>query len=159
MNNNTMKTLCLLLGLFFFIPAFAQQSKGSAHRTVYGTKPDTAGVMDASKVEGYMDTKTRISVAIRGKILKVTKSKGGWFTIDAGNGRTIAAHFKNYKVSIPTSLAGKTAVMDGVASKQFIADDQQHFAGDTVKGKKQSQVKTNAKRRLTFEVEGMIVDK
>lgn len=106
-----------------------------------------------------MDQKVRISVAIRGRVLKVTQSKGGWFTIDAGNGRIISAHFKNYDVTIPTALAGRTVVLDGVAQKQFIADDQQHFAGDTVKGKKQSQVKANAKRGLTFEVSGMIVDK
>jgi len=42
--------------------------------------------------------------------------------------------------------------------KQFIADDQQHFAGDTVTGKKQHEVKTNPKRRLSLEVKGMMVD-
>jgi len=137
----------------------AQKRSGLVHGKIFGSKPDTTGVMAASKVEDFMDTKVRISVAVRGKILKVTKEKGGWFTLDAGNGRTIAAHFKNYAVTIPAALAGWTVVLDGVAQKQFIADDQQHYAGDTVKGKKQSQVKTNPKRRLTFEVSGMILDK
>jgi len=137
----------------------AQKRTGLVHGKIFGSKPDTTGVMAASKVEDFMDTKVRISVAIRGRVLKVTKPKGGWFTIDAGNGRIISAHFKNYDVTIPTALAGHTVVLDGVAQKQFIADDQQHFAGDTVKGKKQSQVKTNTKRRLTFEVTGMVVDK
>src|SRR5581483_10935138 len=111
-----MKTFFLLLGMIFFVPALAQQTKCPVHGTIYGAKPDTTGIMDASKVEGFMDTKTRLSVAIRGKILNVTKSRGGWFTIDAGNGRTIAAHFKNYDVTIPLSLAGRTVILDGVAA-------------------------------------------
>ncbi len=105
-----------------------------------------------------MDKKARITTAIRGKVLKVTKQKGGWFDIDAGNGKVIAAHFKLYNITIPDDLKGCTIVAEGVAAKQFIADDQQHFAGDTVTGKKQHSVKTNPKQRLTFEVKGLLVE-
>lgn len=154
-----MKNTFLLLLLLFSAPVFAQNKKAPIHGTTYGEKPDTTGVMDASKVEGFMGKKARISVAVRGKILKVTRPKGGWFTVDAGGGRIISAHFREAGVNIPQSLAGRTVVMDCVASKQFIADDQQHFAGDTVNGKKQSHVNTNPKRRLSFEVKGMVVDK
>jgi len=154
-----MKVAYLLLFLLFSFSAPAQKHSGLVHGKIFGAKPDTTGVMAASKVEDFMDKKVRISVAVRGKILKVTKEKGGWFTLDAGNGRTISAHFKNYAVTTPTSLEGRTVVLDGIAQKQFLADDQQHYAGDTAKEKKQSQVKANAKRRLTFEVSGMMIDK
>ncbi|HVS91068.1 MAG TPA: DUF4920 domain-containing protein [Mucilaginibacter sp.] len=153
-----MKKIHLLLALLFSVPAFAQTRTSLAHGTIFGSKPDTTGVMAASKVEGFMDNKARISVSIKGKVTKVTKSKGGWFEMDAGNGRIIRAHFKNYGVNIPASLAGHTVVLDGIAAKQFIADDGQHFAGDTVNGKKQHKVNTNPKRRLTFEVKGMMVE-
>jgi hypothetical protein len=157
--SNTMKNIFLLLLLLFSAPVFAQNKKAPVHGTVYGDKPDTTGVIDASKVEGFMDKKATISVAVRGKIIKVTKARGGWFTIDAGGGRIITAHFRNAGVNIPQSLAGRTVVMDCVASKQFIADDQQHFAGDTVNGKKQSHVNADPKRRLSFSVKGMVVDR
>jgi hypothetical protein len=49
-------------------------------------------------------------------------------------------------------------IIEGVAQKQFIADDLQHFAGDTVQGKKQHQVNANPNQRLTFEVTGLMVD-
>ena len=151
-------TFLLLFALLFSLFASAQKQTAPVHGRIYGDKPDTTGVMPADKVEEFMANKIRVSVAVRGKVLKVTKSKGGWFTIDEGNGSIISAHFKNYDVNIPASLAGKTVILDVVAQKQFIADDQQHFAGDTVTGKKQSQVKTNPKRRLTFEVKGMMVE-
>jgi hypothetical protein len=154
-----MKTTFLLLAILFSLTVFAQERRGPVHGQIFGSKPDTTGVMAASKVEDFMDKKVRISVAIRGRVLKVIKQKGGWFTIDAGNSRSISAHFKNYDVTIPTALAGRTVILDGVAQKQFIADDQQHFAGNTVKGKKQSQVNATAKHRLTFEVSGMMVDR
>lgn len=115
-------------------------------------------MMDASKVEAHMDKKTRISVTIKGKVLKVTQPKGGWFEIDAGNGKIINAHFKNYDVTIPFELKGKYVIADGVAQKQFIADDQQHLAGDTATGKKQHSFKTNPKEKLTFEVSGLMVE-
>lgn len=153
-----MKNIILLLAVLFSFSLFAQQHLSTVHGTVYDAKPDTMGMIKASQVEDFMDKKARISITIRGKVLKVTKQKGGWFDIDAGNGKIIAAHFKNYNVNIPAELKGRTIIADGVAQKQFIADDQQHFAGDTVVGKKQHGVKTDPKKRLTFEVKGLMVD-
>lgn len=126
---------------------------------VYGTKPNLTNMMNAEKVEAFMGTRTRISATIRGKVVNVTKQKGGWFTIDAGNGKSIAAHFKNYNVTIPMNLKGRYVIAEGVAAKQFIADDMQHMAGDTVSGKKQHNTKTNPKQGITFEVTGLMVDK
>ncbi|HEY4196925.1 MAG TPA: DUF4920 domain-containing protein [Mucilaginibacter sp.] len=153
-----MKTLFLLQTLLFSIPVFAQTNKGLPHGTTFGTKPDTTAIVTAAKLEAFMAQKTRITIAIKGKVLKVTKQKGGWFDLDAGNGKVIAAHFKNYNTNIPADLKGRTIIAAGVAQKQFIADDRQHFAGDTVTGKKQHQVKTNPKKRVTFEATGLMVE-
>lgn len=149
-----MKTTFLLLAMLFSWPVFAQKPHGPVHGKTFGSKPDTTGVMDASKIEEFMGKKPRVSVAIRGKILKVTKEKGGWFTVDEGHGRTISAHFKNYDVTIPRSLAGRTVILDGVAARQFVADDQQHFAGNASAGKQRSK-----SRGITFEVSGLYVDR
>ncbi|SHN31233.1 DUF4920 domain-containing protein [Mucilaginibacter sp. OK098] len=153
-----MKLLSLFFGLLFSLSAFAQKQTPLPHGTVYGTKPDTGAMLDAAKLEAFMGKKTRISTTVKGRVLNVTKQKGGWFTIDAGNGKVIAAHFKIYNITIPAALKGKCIVAEGIAEKQFIADDLQHFAGDTTSGKKQHAVKTNPKRRLTFEVKGLMVE-
>ncbi|WP_183568037.1 DUF4920 domain-containing protein [Mucilaginibacter sp. SP1R1] len=151
----------LFASLFFLIiPAIvlAQKHTPLPHGMVYGQKPNITALMKADTLEAFMGKKTRISTTIRGKVTKVLHQKGGWFELDAGSGKTIAAHFKNYDVTIPADLVGRWVIMEGVAQKQFIADDLQHLAGDTVTGKKQHQVKTNDKRRLTFEVKGLFVD-
>jgi hypothetical protein len=153
-----MKTPSLLLALLFSYVLFLFAQK-PVHSTVFGARPDTVSVVSASKLEAFMDKKPRISTTIRGKVIKVTKTKGGWFEIDAGNGKVISAHFRDYNINIPVNIKGRTVIAEGVAQKQFIADDQQHFAGDTVSGKKQQNVKTNPKRKLTFEVKGMMIEK
>jgi hypothetical protein len=154
-----MKLSIFLIGLLLSTAALAQQHTPLPHGTVYGAKPDTQAMMSATKLESFMGKKTRISTTIEGRVTKVIHEKGGWLEVDAGNGKVIAAHFKDYNINIPGNLAGRTVIIEGVAQKQFIADDLQHLAGDTVTGKKQHQVKTNAKRKLTFEVKGLQVDK
>ena len=153
-----MKTITIIFAVIIAGLLTNRQGAPSMRGKVFGTRPDSTGMIKASQVESFMDKKTRISITIKGKVLKVTKQKGGWFDIDAGNGKVIAAHFKTYNVTIPTDLKGKYVVADGVAQKQFIADDGQHFAGDTVTGKKQHTTKTNPKQRLTFEVKGLMVE-
>lgn len=154
-----MKLLPLFAALFISASVFAQKHTPLPHGMVFGDKPDTLAMMNANKVEDFMGKKTRISTTIEGRVIAVTKQKGGWFEVDGGGGKIIAAHFKNYNVTIPMDLAGRTVIMEGVAQKLFIADDLQHLAGDTVTGKKQHKVKTDANRRLTFEVKGLLVDK
>ena len=155
-----MKAINLFSTLFFFLvfSATAQQHAALSHGMVFGKKPRAVSVLNANEVQSFMGKKTRISATIKGKVIKVTKTKGGWFEIDAGSGKIIDAHFKEYNVTIPADLKGHEIIAEGVAEKQFIADDLQHFAGDTVKGKKEHRVKTNPKQKLTFEVTGLMVE-
>jgi len=138
---------------------FAQKHTPLPHGMVFGIAPSNINQMPATKLETFMGKRTRTSVVIYGKVLRVTKEQGGWFELDAGNGKVIAAHFRDYNIKIPTDLKGRQVIIDGVAEKQFIADDLQHLAGDTVQGKKQHTVKTNPKEKLTFEVKGLMVNK
>ncbi|WP_431200762.1 DUF4920 domain-containing protein [Mucilaginibacter sp. P25] len=94
-----------------------------------------------------------------GRVIKVIKEKGGSFEMDAGNNRVITAHFTNAGINLPRQLAGRTVIISGIAAKQFIADDLQHMAGDTVSGKKQHKVNANPGRKVSFEVKGLMIDK
>jgi hypothetical protein len=155
-----MKSLRLiLLILISWVYAQAQKPTPLPHGMVFGAAPSTVSLRKANELESFMGKRTRTTVSIIGKVIKVTKSKGGWFLMDAGDGKIISAHFKNYNINLPAALKGRQVIIEGVASKQFIADDLQHFAGDTVKGKKQHEVKTDPKRRLLFEVKGLMVNK
>ena len=151
-----MKILATITAILLAANTFAQNTP-LPHGMVYGAKPDTTAMLPANKMESFMGKRTRTSATIKGKVLKVTRPKGGWFMVDAGNGKAINAHFKNYKIILPADIQGKTVIIEGVAAKQFIADDLQHFAGDTTLKKKKTRVKANPKQQLVFEVKGLMV--
>jgi pectate lyase len=147
-----MKTIFLLQALLFSFATFAQTGKQLPHGTYFGRKPDETVVVNAEKLQAFMAQKPRITIAVKGKVAKVIKEKGGWFDLDAGSGKVIAAHFKDYNINIPANLKGHTVIVEGVAQKQIVSDDQQHFAGA-------NQPKTKDKpNQLTFEATGLMVE-
>ncbi len=146
--------ICLFCGV-----AMAQKKTPLPHGMVFGTKPKGIGPIPATTLERMMGGKVRQTAAISGKITRVTKEKGGWFEIDAGGGKTIAAHFANYNVTLPKAIAGRVVIIEGVAQRVLNPTDLQHFAGDTVTGSKQHRETVNKQRRLTFEVLGLVIDK
>ena len=152
-----MKSILSLITLLFTLSGFAQKPTPLPHGMIFGTKPDTTAMMPAYKVEAFMGKRTRLITTLRGKVIEVTKPKGGWFNVDAGNGKIIRSHFKNVGINLPYDLKGKIVIMEGAAAKQFIADDMQHLAGDTVIVKKQRTYKPTPKRSLVFEVKGLMV--
>jgi hypothetical protein len=133
------------------------QNNKYAHGTVFGEKPNVSQVVEASKLESFLGRRTGITTAVKGKILKVKNPKGGWFDLDAGNGKIIAAHFKNYNVNLPAGLKGHTVIADGVVQHPLNSAAMQHFAGDKDKkatGAKQQPAK---KDTLMLVVRGLIV--
>ena len=144
-----MKTIYLLLLLFLFSFSLSAQDK-PLHGKVYGNKPGAA-IVDADKLESYLGERSRKETTIKGKVLNVVKEKGGWFTIDAGNGKTIAAHFAKYDVEIPAGLKGCTVVVEGIVQRQSALTSQQPLAGE-----KQASDKTTNK--LSIEVTGIMVE-
>jgi hypothetical protein len=154
-----MKRLLTLVFIFCTITGFAQKHTPLPHGMVFGDKPKDIAPVPAYKIEDFMGKKIRQTTALTGKIIKVTKEQGGWFEMDAGAGRVIAAHFKNYNIKLPQAIKGRTVIIEGVAQRLLTADDMQHFAGDTVTGARQHKEKVNPKARITFEVWGLMVDK
>lgn len=104
-----------------------------------------------------MGKKIRISTTVRGTVINVTKEKGGWFNLDAGGGKVISGHFKNYNVIIPTALKGRVVIIEGVAVKQIDATNGQRFGGNINATK--DNVLHEKDVALTFEVSGLMVYK
>jgi len=134
---------------------FAQQPVKLPHGMVFGIKPSTVGLMPASQLESFMGKRTRITTAIVGKVLKVTNTKEGWFTIDAGKGKVIDARFKTEGVGLPPNIKGREVIISGVATKQFNAFDAQREAGS----KPTPQKQPNQQQPLSFEAVGLMVNK
>ena len=117
------------------------------HGMVYGDKPNKVSMLTAQRLEAFMGKRTRISTTISGTIIKVLKPKGGWFDVDAGNGKVIAAHFKNYNVMLPSALKGRHVIVEGVAQKQFTPLDTKKW-----------RQKASRDKKIVFEVKGLMID-
>ncbi|PTQ99914.1 uncharacterized protein DUF4920 [Mucilaginibacter yixingensis] len=149
-----MKTLGIMICLA--AATLAQAQHKLPHGMVYGAKPNTTQIIAANKLEDWMARRPRVSTTIKGRVLKVTDVRGGWFEMDGGRGRVIAAHFNRSGVNLPKNLAGKTAVVEGIAQRQMVAADKQHFAGDRANGH-QPEVNTDPRKHITFEAKGLEV--
>ncbi|MFD0795736.1 DUF4920 domain-containing protein [Mucilaginibacter litoreus] len=154
-----MRYLSILYLILVSVTCFAQKHTPLPHGMIFGNKPNAIAPIAATDIERSMGGKIRQTTAIIGKIIKVKREAGGWFLMDAGNGRVIDAHFANYNIHLPEAIEGRTVIIEGVAQRRLIADDAQHFAGDTVHGKKQHKEKVDPKERIIFEVQGLVVDK
>ncbi|MBS7565880.1 DUF4920 domain-containing protein [Mucilaginibacter sp. Bleaf8] len=152
-----MKNICFALLLVILAAGniSAQKRTPLPHGMVFGAKPSTVSLIPASRLNAYMDKRARVTAAIVGTVAEVTKSKGGWFTMKAGKGQVIAAHFKNYNINLPKALKGREVIISGKASKQFNAFDAQREAGD----RRRNVTRPGTKQPISFEVEGLMVNK
>jgi len=151
---NMIRLFSLVSLMYLAVAVYAQQTP-LPHGMVFGSKPDTSVIMDAAKTAGFMDKKIRITTTIKGRVTEVTKEKGGWFKLDAGRGKFITAHFKDYNVKLPKALKGRIVIMRGIAYRQFNAANGLQFSGDTTAVKEQAVQKGNG--AVSFEVAGLMV--
>lgn len=116
-----------------------QKKVALPHGMAFGQKVDNLQGMRADKLEAFMGKMIRISTTITGMVIQVDTPKGGWFRMDAGNGKVIAVHFRDYGMILPKELKGRTVMVQGVAQKLLNG-------------------KVDPKRKLTFEASGLMVE-
>ncbi|MGY3214678.1 DUF4920 domain-containing protein [Mucilaginibacter sp. HD30] len=151
-----MKVVVFIIAMLFSCNAYAQQTP-LPHGMVFGQRPDTTIIVASTKAMDLMGKKIRINTTLRGRVINVTKQKGGWFKLDAGDGKVISAHFKNYNVTLPMALKGRIVIIEGVAVKLVDSTNGQRFGGNTAVDK--DIVYKGKPLALTFEVSGLMVYK
>ncbi|MDX1902695.1 MAG: DUF4920 domain-containing protein [Thermonemataceae bacterium] len=141
-------TLVLAMGISIF--AFSQK--------YYGEKINATGAIAVSELPKMLEGKNSINTKIEGKIESVCQVKGCWMQLDMGNGKKVRVTFKDYAFFMPKKSAGKTAILEGVASKE-ITDiaTLKHYAEDAGKSKEEIAKITQAKEEIVFEAKGVII--
>lgn len=151
-----MKLLSLFIAMLLSFNTYAQQTP-LPHGMVFGQRPDTTMIVAATKAAAFMGKKIRVNTTIKGRVSNVTKEKGGWFKLDAGGGKVISAHFKNYNVTLPKALKGRIVIIEGVAVKQVDPTNGQRFGGNVAASKDNVLQRKNV--ALNFEVSGLMLYK
>ena len=95
---------------------------------IYGEKVDVKTAHPIGDLETYFGRRTSITTTISGKVVDVNRN-GESLTLRDIKGRPVSVHFMKAGFKFPQNIRGKNVLIDGVISKQFVADNHQHFAG------------------------------
>jgi hypothetical protein len=113
------------------------------HGKIYGEKVDVKTAHPIGDMESYFGRRTSITTTISGKVVDVDKN-GDFFTIRDTKGRPVTVRFKNAGYKLPQDIKGKMVLIDGIISKQFIANNRQHYAGSNAGMDKTHQQNNNS---------------
>jgi len=98
------------------------------HGKIYGEKVDVKTAHPIGDLDAYFGRRTSVTTTISAKVTDVDKN-GSSFTVKDIKGRQVSVHFMKAGYTVPQSINGKNVLIDGVISKQFIANNHQHYAG------------------------------
>lgn len=155
-----MKRIVLLAIVFFIVQSgIAQPPKGKATPgTVYGAKTDDKNALMAAELPALLKTKDTVAVKIKVKVLEVCSKKGCWMTFKVNDNEDAFVKMKDYGFFVPTDLAGKTAILDGIAFvKTTSVSELKHYAEDAKKAQSEIDAITQPKNEIRFMANGILV--
>lgn len=124
---------------------------------IYGDKVDIKTAHPIGDLDKYMGHRVSVTTTVLGRVVKV-EDQGKTFMIKDDQGKMIPVHFAKAGFKVPQSIKGKKVLVDGVISKQFIADDHQHFAGSKPGTEKNVHQKTGPNQYVIAANGVQIVD-
>lgn len=125
--------------------------------SIYGdsiTSVDAISMVDMKAKMGGRNMYTKVT----GQIDAVCQTKGCWMDLKDDKGNTMKVTFKDYEFFVPKNIAGKTAIVEGVASYDTTTVDMlKHYAEDEGKSKMEIAAITEPHVDLVFEAVGVII--
>ena len=157
-----MKKLTLVLGITlscFLIKAQAPAGKAKVGDT-YGAKITEEGAIAISELPVMLKGKDTVSVKIRAKAISSCASKGCWMTLQIDGQNTAFVKMKDYGFFVPTAIADKNVVLDGIAFiKTTTVEELKHYAEDGKKSQAEVDAIREPKKEIRFLANGILVVK
>jgi len=145
-----------ILLLFISILVYGQDELKSTGN--FGNQIDKQGAISVRKLPAKMENSETVEIKVKGIVTEVCQAKGCWMTLDLGDDESIRVKFKDYGFFVPKDAAGKTAIVQGIASKEVVSvEEQKHLAEDAGKTEKEINSIKDPKEELTFVAEGVII--
>ncbi|WP_026309532.1 DUF4920 domain-containing protein [Niabella aurantiaca] len=155
-----MRNICLLMAcLFAGMLLYAQPPAGEAKKgDSYGEKITARGALSLNELALKLDKKDTLSTKIKGTILAVCPKKGCWMTMELPDRTRVLVKFKDYGFFVPTAIAGKTVVLNGVARQKLVSvNELKHYAEDAKKPQAEIDAITQPEKQVRFVAEGVLV--
>jgi len=157
-----MKNIALTLGLIVSsIIAIAQPPAGKAKiGDTYGAKVTEEGAIAITELPNLLKTKDTVVVKVKSKVVSSCASKGCWMTLQIDEKNTAFVKMKDYEFFVPTAIADKNVVLDGIAFiKTTTVAELKHYAEDGKKSQAEIDAITEPKKEIRFLANGIMVIK
>lgn len=140
-------------------PAEGETAQETPVLEVYGDSnmtPDNA--IESSQLIAMMEGHDSLKVKVSGTINECCQKKGCWMDVDLGNGQSMTVRFKDYGFFVPMDAAGRTAIMEGVATLDTMdVDWLRHKAQDAGKSEAEIAAITEPEVSVSFLASGVIL--
>ncbi len=123
----------------------------------YGVEITPDGAVPVNAISQKVSELGSGAVKVKGEISDVCAVKGCWMTIKDGE-QEMRVTFKDYGFFVPKDVAGKTAIMEGIAKVETISvETLRHYAEDAGESAEEIAKITKPEEELTFEAIGVII--
>jgi hypothetical protein len=96
-------------------------------------------------------------VRVEGKVEQVCQNKGCWMVLTDGK-QSVRVTFKDYGFFVPTGIAGKTVIAEGVVSKKTISEDEaRHQAEEAGKSEEEIKKIVGDQKQITLVADTVLV--
>ena len=120
-----MKYLFLFILPFVFLSCdnqdHSQNKKNEATNDgSYGIPMSNRETQNAFLLSELLENKNSDGIKLTGKIESVCQMSGCWIDMEIGNGKVVHITFNDEAFEVPKDIAGKTATVEGFATKEII---------------------------------------
>lgn len=102
-------------------------------------------------------TAEEMTVKVKGIVSDVCTAEGCWLKLKTAKGKMMVK-MKDHAFLVPTDINGKEIVVEGTAKmKEISVKEQQHYAEDAGKSKKEIAAIKEPKKEVVLQAKGILV--
>lgn len=126
---------------------------------VYGKEISPENSISVDSLEKLMASSEKIdNIKVSGEVSEVCQAEGCWLAIKMPDGSSMRVTFNDHTFFVPKDIAGKTAVIEGVAFIETTSvEDQRHYAEDEGKSEEEIAAISQPKKELVFDAHGVMI--
>lgn len=123
------------------------------------SQKSTYNVYTSDEIIDALNDKNQMKdIIIKAKVTGVCQKRGCWLTLDNEKKETVFVKMKDYGFFLPSSIMGKTVLLEGSAEKKITSiEELKHYAKDAKKSKEEIAKITTPKTEYRVLASGIKV--
>lgn len=124
----------------------------------YGKEFDYKNPITMDELSAKMPDGRKTEATVTAKVESVCQAMGCWMKVAKSNGETMMVKMKDHKFFLPKDIAGKTAIINGVAEEKTTSVEMlKHYAEDEGKSQEEIDAIKDPKKEVVFIAAGVVI--